>query len=84
VQVLLSIQSLLTDPFCDVCMEPDIGELYLTDKTAFETVARYEAAHFPSSCGNDSYLPEMEVKEIILAKVSRFCQPSSHQSWNSF
>jgi hypothetical protein len=40
VQVLLSIQSLLTDPFCDVCMEPDIGELYLTDKTAFETVAR--------------------------------------------
>jgi hypothetical protein len=36
-------------------MEPDIGELYLTDKTAFETVARWEAVYFPSSCGNDSY-----------------------------
>jgi hypothetical protein len=37
-------------------MEPDIGELYLTDKTAFETVARYnEAVYFPSSCGNDNY-----------------------------
>jgi ubiquitin-conjugating enzyme E2 D/E len=46
-QVLLSIQSLLTDPFCEVCMEPEIGELYLTDKPSFEAVARYTVYRYP-------------------------------------
>ena len=30
-KVLISIQSLLTDPFCKVCMEPTIGQLYMSD-----------------------------------------------------
>ena len=51
-QVLLSIQSLLTDPFCDVCMEPDIGELYLTDKASFEAVARYSKYGRYTTVGN--------------------------------
>ena len=39
-KVLISIQSLLTDPFTDVCMEPDIGQLYRQNKPMFEAVAR--------------------------------------------
>lgn len=39
-KVLLSIQSLLTDPYCDVCMEQEIGTLYKQNKKAFESVAR--------------------------------------------
>jgi len=39
-KVLLSIQSLLTDPYCDVCMEQDIGDLYKQNKKSFENVAR--------------------------------------------
>jgi len=39
-KVLISIQSILTDPYCDVCMEPEIGELYRTDKQAFDLIAR--------------------------------------------
>ncbi|KAK4320247.1 hypothetical protein Pmani_008858 [Petrolisthes manimaculis] len=39
-KVLISIQSLLTDPYTKVCMEPDIGRLYEKDKRQFECVAR--------------------------------------------
>jgi len=39
-KVLISIQSLLTDPYCEVCMEPEVGELYNTDKEAFDMIAR--------------------------------------------
>ncbi|XP_065571444.1 uncharacterized protein LOC136034199 [Artemia franciscana] len=39
-KVLVSIQSLLTDPFCDVCMEPDIGKLYTNDRNRFIQIAR--------------------------------------------
>lgn len=39
-KVLISIQSLLTDPFTKVCMEPDVGHLYDTNKKMFESVAR--------------------------------------------
>ncbi|KAK9889127.1 hypothetical protein WA026_004395 [Henosepilachna vigintioctopunctata] len=39
-KLLISIQSLLTDPFCDVCMEPDICKLYVTNRSAFEEQAR--------------------------------------------
>lgn len=39
-KVLISIQSLLTDPYCQVCMEPEIGSLYKQDKQMFENVAR--------------------------------------------
>ena len=39
-KVLLSIQSLLTDPYCNVCMEPEIGRLYREDRGLFDAVAR--------------------------------------------
>nr|ACO12872.1 Ubiquitin-conjugating enzyme E2-17 kDa [Lepeophtheirus salmonis] len=39
-KVLISIQSLLTDPYCDICMEPRIGSLYRTDRKKFDEVAR--------------------------------------------
>ena len=39
-QVLISIQSLLTDPYCDVCMEPEVGGLYRTDREVFDQIAR--------------------------------------------
>jgi len=39
-KVLISIQSLLTDPYCDVCMEPEIGQLCRTDRETFDSVAR--------------------------------------------
>ena len=37
---MISIQSLLTDPFTDVCMEPEIGNLYVHNRTMFDAVAR--------------------------------------------
>lgn len=39
-KVLISIQSLLTDPYCHVCMEPEVGHLYQDDRNAFERTAR--------------------------------------------
>ncbi|KAJ9582862.1 hypothetical protein L9F63_022821 [Diploptera punctata] len=39
-KVLISVQSLLTDPYCQVCMEPSVGELYMKDRSTFEDVAR--------------------------------------------
>ncbi len=39
-KVLISIQSLLTDPYCFVCMEPTIGSLYRMQRQEFERIAR--------------------------------------------
>ena len=39
-KVLVSIQSLLTDPYCSVCMEPSIGKLYKKNIPEFERIAR--------------------------------------------
>ena len=39
-KVLISIQSLLTDPFCDVCMEPTIGRVYVCNRKEFDRIAR--------------------------------------------
>ncbi|XP_014238394.1 uncharacterized protein LOC106660075 [Trichogramma pretiosum] len=39
-KVLISVQSLLTDPYCQVCMEPELGEMYMNDRTRFEQIAR--------------------------------------------
>ena len=39
-KVLISIQSLLTDPFCYVCMEPQIGALYRKNRAEFDRIAR--------------------------------------------
>ena len=39
-KVLLSIQSLLTDPFSYVCMEPAIGLMYQNNAVEFNRIAR--------------------------------------------
>lgn len=39
-KVLISIQSLLTDPFCEVCMEPAIAKLYNNNQQMYNTIAR--------------------------------------------
>ncbi|XP_072942556.1 uncharacterized protein morgue [Epargyreus clarus] len=39
-KVLISIQSLLTDPYTAVCMEPELGEMYVRDRARFEALAR--------------------------------------------
>lgn len=39
-KVLISIQSLLTDPYCQVCMEPELGEMYTHERERFNDVAR--------------------------------------------
>ncbi|XP_008545133.1 uncharacterized protein LOC103569550 isoform X2 [Microplitis demolitor] len=39
-KVLISVQSLLTDPYCQVCMEPELGDMYTNDRERFEEVAR--------------------------------------------
>ncbi|XP_066598999.1 uncharacterized protein morgue [Prorops nasuta] len=39
-KVLISVQSLLTDPYCQVCMEPELGEMYMTNREKFEEIAR--------------------------------------------
>jgi len=39
-KVLLSIQSLLTDPYWYVCMEPTIGQMYRDNVSEFNRIAR--------------------------------------------
>jgi ubiquitin-protein ligase len=39
-KVLISIQSLLTDPYCHVCMEPEIGRVYFSQRAEFERLAK--------------------------------------------
>lgn len=39
-KILLSIQSLLTDPSPDACMEPEIGRLYLEDRAVYDCMAQ--------------------------------------------
>lgn len=39
-KLLLSVQSLLTDPFTDICMEPAIGKLYENENEKFNALAR--------------------------------------------
>lgn len=39
-KVLISVQSLLTDPYCEVCMEPAVGNLYQTNRERFDKIAR--------------------------------------------
>lgn len=38
-KVLISIQSLLTDPYTDVCMEPEIGRMYVERRKLFDSIA---------------------------------------------
>ncbi|CAD7079893.1 unnamed protein product [Hermetia illucens] len=39
-KLLLSVQSLLTDPFTEICMEPELGVMYEHDRQRYETLAR--------------------------------------------
>jgi len=39
-KIIISIQSLLTDPYCGICMEPEVGRLYQEDRTKYEDIAR--------------------------------------------
>jgi ubiquitin-protein ligase len=39
-KVLISIQSLLTDPYTHVCMENEIGHLYRTNRTQYDLNAK--------------------------------------------
>lgn len=39
-KLLISVQSLLTDPYTDVCMEPILGIMYEHDRERFERIAR--------------------------------------------
>ncbi|EDW77803.1 uncharacterized protein Dwil_GK24680 [Drosophila willistoni] len=39
-KVLLSVQSLLTDPYTDVCMEPELGYIYEHEREKFEQLVR--------------------------------------------
>lgn len=39
-KVLVSVQSLLTDPYCSVCMEPAIARLYTNSREEFNRIAR--------------------------------------------
>ncbi|GFN97541.1 ubiquitin-conjugating enzyme e2 d2 [Plakobranchus ocellatus] len=39
-KVLISIQSLLTDPHCGVCMEPSIGRMFCSQRAQFDRIAR--------------------------------------------
>ncbi|KAF7413393.1 hypothetical protein HZH68_001882 [Vespula germanica] len=49
-KVLISVQSLLTDPYCQVCMEPELGEMYMNDRERFEEVARaWTWSHKPTA-----------------------------------
>jgi ubiquitin-protein ligase len=40
-KLLLSVQSLLTDPFTNICMETEIGRLYEHETLKFNALARY-------------------------------------------
>ncbi|XP_022655200.1 uncharacterized protein LOC111247922 [Varroa destructor] len=51
-KILLSIQSLLTDPYTRVCMEPKIGQMYRDNYSLYEHTARlwtmlYAKHHLP-------------------------------------
>ena len=39
-KLLLSIQSLLTDPNPDICLEPEIGNIYKNNRKQYEETAR--------------------------------------------
>ena len=40
-KILLSVQSLLTDPFTEICMEPVLGRMYDHDRPRFEMLAKH-------------------------------------------
>ncbi|CAG0915781.1 unnamed protein product [Notodromas monacha] len=46
--VLLSIQSIFTDPYTEVCMEPAIGRLYKENNSLFQSIARFWTRKYAS------------------------------------
>ncbi|VEL15536.1 unnamed protein product [Protopolystoma xenopodis] len=69
-KLLISIQSLLTDPYTHVCMEPVIGTLYTENRDKFEELARlwtwkfachdYLSADFVDELKLPDYIGEMQ------------------------
>ncbi|KAG1665375.1 Ubiquitin-conjugating enzyme E2 D3 [Nymphon striatum] len=73
-KILISIQSLLTDPYCIICMEPQIGKLYLEDKVKFNRISqlwtwRYAMPHalMPSTkyAVNDEFWHKLSLAESM-------------------
>jgi len=60
-KVLISIQSLLTDPYCSVCMEPEVGALYHDNLPLFDQIARLWTWKFAM---NDYILPTKHLDEF--------------------
>ncbi|CAH8605424.1 unnamed protein product [Dicrocoelium dendriticum] len=69
-KLLISVQSLLTDPYTTVCMEPVIGALYTQDRTRFEELAKlwtwkfachdYLSVDFVSAMVLPDYIEDMQ------------------------
>ncbi|KAK8743133.1 hypothetical protein OTU49_001547 [Cherax quadricarinatus] len=72
-KVLISIQSLLTDPYTKVCMEPEIGRLYDCDKKQFECVATSWTWKYAM---HDALIPE-PVPASVLSNTFLTCGTSS-------
>lgn len=68
-KLLISVQSLLTDPYTKICMEPILGTLYEVDKYRFEELAKlwtwkfachdYLSANFVSSMILPDYIEQL-------------------------
>lgn len=61
-KLLVSIQSLLTDPYTVVCMEPAIGRLYNCDRDKFEELAKFWTWKY--ACHD--YLSTTFVSQLVL------------------
>lgn len=72
-KVLISIQSLLTDPYTKVCMEPEIGRLYDSNKCQFERVARSWTWRYAM---HDAFLPEV-TPTLSLSRPASTCSSVS-------
>lgn len=71
-KVLISIQSLLTDPYCLVCMEPEVGRLYLEDRLGFERTARLWTLRYAMHGDpSDFHGHALESGWILLPKCSK-------------
>ncbi|KAF5398576.1 Ubiquitin conjugating enzyme morgue [Paragonimus heterotremus] len=69
-KLLISVQSLLTDPYTMICMEPVIGALYTQDRARFEELAKlwtwkfachdYLSADFVSAMMLPDYIEQIQ------------------------
>lgn len=69
-KVLISIQSLLTDPYWYVCMEPDIGHLYRHNIAEFNRIAQLWTWRYAM---HDFIMPTVCNLALRTAASSRTC-----------